>query len=60
MKIKYGRFHDAWRGNGWFVALHRSGGWLCFGFRPFHWHTAQPSISVRRWYLGPFELERAV
>lgn len=60
--MKVGRFHDYWRGNGWFVAFQLRGSWLLFAFRPKHWwlRLARPPAKpgVIRLYIGPFEVER--
>ncbi|WP_156923497.1 hypothetical protein [Massilia alkalitolerans] len=60
--MKAGRFHDFWRGNGWFVSFDVRGGWLLFAFRPKCWRLrivhphAKPDVT--RLYFGPFEVER--
>lgn len=60
--MKAGRFHDYWRGNGWFVAFTLRGAWLLFAFRPTSWRLrlVRPpgKPGVTRLYMGPFEVER--
>lgn len=60
--MKYGRFEDFWRGNGWFASFAIRGGWLLFAVRPKCWRLrvvrppAKPGLT--RLYFGPVEVER--
>lgn len=61
--MRSGRFHDYWRGNGWFAAFPLRGGWLLLAFRPKCWRlrAVRPKWKpdVTRVYIGPFEIERS-
>lgn len=60
MKIKFGRFSDEYRGDGYMVSFSLKDGWLLFGFRPRHWHLYFTKVCARpavRIYIGPFEFE---
>lgn len=60
MKVVAKRFGDFWRGDGSMVTFHFDRGWLCFAFRPRHWHLHYARLPIRparRLYVGPFEIE---
>jgi len=63
MKVVAKRFGDFWRGDGYMLAVHFTRGWLCFAFRPAHWHLHYAKLLVRpsrRLYVGPFEIELVI
>lgn len=60
MRLKTGRFSDAYRGDGYMASFQFATGWLLFGFRPVGWHlyfVKLPDRPAWRIYLGPLEIE---
>ncbi|SOC45714.1 hypothetical protein SAMN05892877_117103 [Rhizobium subbaraonis] len=59
MRVKLGRFHDDWRGNGVFVSFIGEVGHVLFAAR-WAWrfdYVHLPVKPYRRLYVGPFEVE---
>ena len=58
---KYGRYIDAYRGNGWFVSWFCAKGSFLICFRPMNWHCYYIRPPGRPWarrlYVGPIEFE---
>lgn len=62
MKLnKYGKTSSPWKGEGWFVSLIASFGFVVLCFRPRYWRLDYvefgPNKYKRRLYIGPLELE---
>lgn len=56
--MKYGRFWDPYRGGGYFVSFRIEPGFLLFAVR-LRWHFYTIDLDhKRRWYIGPFEIEK--
>lgn len=56
--MRHGRFYDPYRGDGYFVLFRIPGGFLLLGVR-WRWHFRYANLEcTRRWYLGPFEIEK--
>ena len=56
--MKYGRFWDPYRGGGYFVSFRVTPGFLLFAVR-LRWHFYTVDLdNKRRWYIGPFEIEK--
>lgn len=56
--MRYGRFHDPYRGDGFFMSFRTKDGFLLLAVRR-RWHFYRITLDFkRRWYLGPFEIEK--
>ena len=57
--MRHGRFYDPYRGDGCFVSFRIPDGFLLFGVR-WRWHFYRVDLDFkRRWYFGPFEIEKS-
>ena len=60
IKPRYGKFTDAYRGDGYMISFAFKEGWLLFAFRPMNWHCYFTKVRARsafRAYIGPLEIE---